>query len=234
MPRLISQEIGSPSQSRDNGQPDVLQPGFAELEIAELESAMEAVQRQYGLPDGEAPHTPGGSRIENDREYSNSSQHGSSGSAETNPERPTNIGSLKHPHDCRPCAFVFRISGGELRNRCSNGDACVFCHDPSHPRVRGRRRGAKAKEQKDTVARVDPGQDAWKGMSAGTETPPYGWNFAVPRLTPMPPAGEDIQFISALSAATESMNHLSLWNKMSLDAAAAAQDPARQPAVVWP
>ena len=32
-------------------------------------------------------------------EYSNSSQHGSSGSAETNPERPTNIGSAKHPHE---------------------------------------------------------------------------------------------------------------------------------------
>jgi hypothetical protein len=200
---------------------------------------MEAVQLQYGLPDGEAPHTPGGSRIENDREYSNSSQHGSSGSAETNPERPTNIGSLKHPHDCRPCAFVFRISGGELRNRCSNGDACVFCHDPSHPRVRGRRRGAKAKEQKDTASslssRADPGPEAWKMPSTGTETPPYGWNFNVPRLTPMPPPqSDDFQFLSTLSAATESMNHLSLWNKMSLDAAA-AQDATRQPAVGgWP
>lgn len=154
------------------------------------------------------------------------SQHGSSGSAETNPERPTNIGSAKHPHECRPCAFVFRISGGELRNRCSNGDACVFCHDPSHPRVRGRRRG-KAKEQKEGAVRADAGQDAWKIPSTGTETPPYGWNFAVPRLAAMPPPeGDDLKFLSTLSAATESMNHLALWNKMSLDA---AQDKARQP-----
>jgi hypothetical protein len=189
---------------------------------------MEAVQLEYGLPDSEAPHTPGGTRIEHDREYSNSSQHGSSGSAETNPERPTNIGSLKHPHECRPCAFVFRISGGELRNRCSNGDACVFCHDPSHPRVRGRRRGAKA--NKEPSARVDPVQDGpWKMPSPGNETPPYGWSFAVPRLAPMstPPHSDDLKFLSTLSAATESMNHLSLWNKMSLDA---AQDPQRQPA----
>jgi hypothetical protein len=68
----------------------------------------------------------------------------------------------------------------------------------------------------------------------GTETPPYGWKFAVPRLTPMPapPHGDDLQFLSTLSAATESMNHLSLWNKMSLDAA--AQDPSRPAAVAWP
>jgi hypothetical protein len=193
---------------------------------------MEELHLQYGLPDSEAPHTPGGSRVENDREYSNSSQHGSSGSAETNPERPTNIGSAKHPHDCRPCAFVFRISGGELRNRCSNGDACVFCHDPSHPRVRGRRRGAKAKEQKDGVARPDPVQDAWKIPSLGTETPPYGWNFAVPRLgaMPPPPQGDDLKFLSTLSAATESMSAMTLWNHLSLDA---AKDSSRQPVGGW-
>jgi hypothetical protein len=202
---------------------------------------LEAVRLQYGLPDSEAPHTPGGSRIENDREYSNSSQHGSSGSAETNPERPTNIGSLKHPHDCRPCAFVFRISGGELRNRCSNGDACVFCHDPSHPRVRGRRRGAKMKEQKDglglsTRAVPEPPLDQWKLASAGTETPPYGWSFSVPRLEPgalnmpasMPPPADSLKFLSTLAATTESMNQLSLWKTMAMDA---AQDGPRQPAV---
>jgi hypothetical protein len=44
---------------------------------------------------------------------------------------------------------------------------------------------------------------------------------------PAPPQSDDLQFLSTLSAATESMNHLSLWNKMSLDA---AQDPQRQPA----
>merc|ERR1719191_1614616 len=166
MPRLL-RDVNSPSPDR----------GFPELG-----PAMEAMHlQQYGLQDSDAPRTPGGSRIEHDREYSNSSQHGSSGSAETNPERPTNIGSAKHPHECRPCAFVFRISGGELRNRCSNGDACIFCHDPSHPRVRGRRRGAKSKEQKESVARSETsGPEAWTMPSmgqGGTETPPYGWKF---------------------------------------------------------
>merc|ERR1719191_900146 len=216
MPRLVKRDVSSPSPSRDKG---ATTPGFAELG-----SAMEAVQLQYGLPDSEAPHTPGGSRVENDREYSNSSQHGSSGSAETNPERPTNIGSAKHPHECRPCAFVFRISGGELRNRCSNGDACVFCHDPSHPRVRGRRRGAKARGKEDLQSTAGslpgpedltcpPREDLWKLPSTGTETPPFGWSFNVPRLAPMPPPqGDDLHFLSSLSAATESMNHLALWN----------------------
>jgi len=231
MPRLL-RDVNSPSPDR----------GFPELG-----PAMEAMHlQQYGLQDSDAPRTPGGSRIEHDREYSNSSQHGSSGSAETNPERPTNIGSAKHPHECRPCAFVFRISGGELRNRCSNGDACVFCHDPSHPRVRGRRRGKTArghagKEDLPSTAGSLPGpedltcpprEDLWKLPSTGTETPPFGWSFNVPRLAPMPPPqGDDLHFLSSLSAATESMNHLALWNKMSLEA---SQDP-RQPAVGgWP
>jgi hypothetical protein len=202
---------------------------------------MEAMQLQHGLPDSEAPHTPGGSRIEIDRDLlnsnSNSSSHGSSGSAETNPERPTNIGSAKHPHDCRPCAFVFRISGGELRNRCSNGDACVFCHDPSHPRVRGRRRGAKAKEQKEGSVRAETvAPEAWNFPTTGTETPPYGWNFAVPPLTRQMQSN-DLQFLSTLSAATESMNQLHMWSKMSMEAAQdpLAPDPPRQPAIgAWP
>merc|ERR1719191_583879 len=103
MPRLL-RDVNSPSPDR----------GFPELG-----PAMEAMHlQQYGLQDSDAPRTPGGSRIEHDREYSNSSQHGSSGSAETNPE-----------------------------------------------------------------------------------TPPFGWSFNVPRLAPMPPPqGDDLHFLSSLSA----------------------------------
>jgi hypothetical protein len=68
--------------------------------------------------------------------------------------------------------------------------------------------------------------------SLGTETPPYGWNFAVPRLATMPPPphGDDLKFLSTLATATESMNHMTLWNHLSLDA---AKDPSRQPLAGW-
>ena len=59
---------------------------------------------------------------------------------------PTNPGTILHEESlCSPCAFVFRIAGGQVRNRCKDGDACGFCHHPSHKRGRGRPRGRKQK-----------------------------------------------------------------------------------------
>merc|ERR1719174_973613 len=64
---------------------------------------------------------------------------------------PTNPGTLLHPGSCTPCAFVFRVAEGQVRNRCTNGDACGWCHHPSHPRTRGRRQksGGAAARQKE-------------------------------------------------------------------------------------
>jgi hypothetical protein len=93
---------------------------------------------------------------------------------DTNPEVciPTNPGTLLHPGSCTPCAFVFRVAEGQVRNRCTNGDQCGWCHHPSHPRTRGRRQknGASAR-QKEAAQQ----QEAWadkngSGSGNGSET----------------------------------------------------------------
>jgi hypothetical protein len=58
--------------------------------------------------------------------------------------KPTNPGSRDHPN-CRPCAFVFRLAGDCVRLRCANAESCEFCHDPSHPRYRGRHSRRKSR-----------------------------------------------------------------------------------------
>jgi hypothetical protein len=75
---------------------------------------------------------------------------------------PTNPGTLLHPGSCTPCAFVFRVAEGQVRNRCTNGDACGWCHHPSHPRTRGRRQksGGRAAFQK---------EETWTEKNAWTE-----------------------------------------------------------------
>jgi hypothetical protein len=64
---------------------------------------------------------------------------------------PTNPGTLFHPHNCKPCAF-------NCRKRCANGADCEFCHHPSHPRTRGKRRNRKR------------GEDSGSDNSANTYT----------------------------------------------------------------
>lgn len=61
--------------------------------------------------------------------------------------KPTNPGSRDHPN-CRPCAFVFRLAGDFVRLRCANADTCEFCHDPSHPRYRGRHSRRKSRRMR--------------------------------------------------------------------------------------
>ena len=61
---------------------------------------------------------------------------------------PTNPGTILHEESlCSPCAFVFRIAGGQVRNRCKDGDACGFCHHPSHKRGRGKTLKQKFKHE---------------------------------------------------------------------------------------
>jgi hypothetical protein len=84
---------------------------------------------------------------------------------------PTNPGTLLHPGSCTPCAFVFRVAEGQVRNRCTNGDQCGWCHHPSHPRTRGRRQknGGAAARQKEAQQ-----QEAWTDRNGsggnGSET----------------------------------------------------------------
>lgn len=61
--------------------------------------------------------------------------------------KPTNPGSRDHPN-CRPCAFVFRLAGDYVRLRCANAETCEFCHDPSHPRYRGRHSRRKSRRMR--------------------------------------------------------------------------------------
>merc|ERR1719453_2382951 len=61
--------------------------------------------------------------------------------------KPTNPGSRDHPN-CRPCAFVFRLAGDCVRLRCANAETCEFCHDPSHPRYRGRHSRRKSRRMR--------------------------------------------------------------------------------------
>jgi hypothetical protein len=61
------------------------------------------------------------------------------GSLTAEDDLPKNPGTLLHPNECKPCAFY-------CRQRCANGDTCDFCHHPSHPRTRGKRRCRKRKE----------------------------------------------------------------------------------------
>jgi hypothetical protein len=69
---------------------------------------------------------------------------------------PTNPGTLLHPGSCTPCALVFRVAEGQVRNRCTNGDNCGWCHHPSHPRTRGRRqKSSGAARQKEAAAQED-------------------------------------------------------------------------------
>jgi hypothetical protein len=77
---------------------------------------------------------------------------------------PTNPGTLLHPGSCTPCAFVFRVAEGQVRNRCTNGDECGWCHHPSHPRTRGRRQknGASARQKE-----AEQQQDAWTDKNGG-------------------------------------------------------------------
>merc|ERR1719456_1369243 len=72
------------------------------------------------------------------------------GSATAEDDLPKNPGTLLHPNDCKPCAFY-------CRQRCANGDTCDFCHHPSHPRTRGKRR---CRKRKDGEAEVDDEDDA--------------------------------------------------------------------------
>merc|ERR1719353_1797818 len=61
--------------------------------------------------------------------------------------KATNPGSQDHPN-CRPCAFVFRLAGDCVRLRCANAETCEFCHDPSHPRYRGRHSRRKSRRMR--------------------------------------------------------------------------------------
>jgi hypothetical protein len=72
------------------------------------------------------------------------------GSATAEDDLPKNPGTLLHPNDCKPCAFY-------CRQRCANGDTCDFCHHPSHPRTRGKRR---CRKRKDGEPEVDDEEDA--------------------------------------------------------------------------
>jgi hypothetical protein len=78
---------------------------------------------------------------------------------------PTNPGTLLHPGSCTPCAFVFRVAEGQVRNRCTNGDQCGWCHHPSHPRTRGRRQknNGAAREKKED-------KETWADKNNGSET----------------------------------------------------------------
>jgi hypothetical protein len=77
---------------------------------------------------------------------------------------PTNPGTLLHPGSCTPCAFVFRVAEGQVRNRCTNGDDCGWCHHPSHPRTRGRRqKNGAAARQKEAAQQ----QEAWADKNGG-------------------------------------------------------------------
>jgi len=81
---------------------------------------------------------------------------------------PTNPGTLLHPGSCTPCAFVFRIAEGQVRNRCANGDACGWCHHPSHPRTRGRRKKSRVHptlQNEETWTE----QNAWKEKNGSSE-----------------------------------------------------------------
>jgi hypothetical protein len=85
---------------------------------------------------------------------------------------PTNPGTLLHPGSCTPCAFVFRVAEGQVRNRCTNGDSCGWCHHPSHPRTRGRRQksGGARKQQDETSGVGGTRQQKDETEKNGSET----------------------------------------------------------------
>ena len=55
-----------------------------------------------------------------------------------------------------------------MRNRCTNGDACGWCHHPSHPRTRGRRKKSRVHptlQNEETWTE----QNAWKEKNGSSE-----------------------------------------------------------------
>lgn len=85
---------------------------------------------------------------------------------------PTNPGTLLHPGSCTPCAFVFRVAEGQVRNRCTNGDSCGWCHHPSHPRTRGRRQ----KSGNNARNNAPPKEETWTDKNSSDTSTRDTWS----------------------------------------------------------